>query len=137
MFLDRPIFGFGLGTFPTAYPPYQGFYSNIFVNEAHNDYAQLLVEMGLVGFAIVLWYLFLLFRAAWRKLKSGKLGVNGGLALAGSLGCAGILAHSFFDFNLQVAANAAWFYALAAMVAAPSVSEPRAKVSGKKREVRL
>jgi fumarate reductase subunit D len=63
--------------------------------------------------------------------------VNGGLALAGLLGCVGILVHSFFDFNLQVASNATWFYALAAIVAAPSVSEPRAKVSNKKREVRL
>jgi O-antigen ligase len=137
MFTDRPLFGFGLGTFPTAYPPYQSFYTNIFVNEAHNDYAQLLVEMGLAGFGVMVWFLVLLFRAAWRKLKSGKLGVNGGLALAGSVGCVGILVHSFFDFNLQVASNAAWFYALAAMVAAPSVSEPRAKVSSRRREVRL
>jgi len=137
MFADRPLFGFGLGTFPTAYPPYQSFYTNIFVNEAHNDYAQLLVEMGLAGFGVMVWFLVLVFRSAWRKLKSGKLGVNGGLALAGSLGCVGILVHSFFDFNLQVASNAAWFYVLATMVAAPSVSEPRAKVSSKKREVRL
>jgi O-antigen ligase len=137
MFKDRPIFGFGLGTFPTAYPPYQGFFSNIFVNEAHNDYAQLLVETGLVGFAIAVWYVVLLFQAAWRKLKSGKLGVNGGLALAASLGCVGILVHSFFDFNLQVASNAAWFFVLASLVAAPSVIEPRAKVVSKSREVRL
>jgi len=137
MFKDRPIFGFGLGTFPSAYPPYQGFFSNIFVNEAHNDYAQLLVETGLVGLAIAVWYVVLLFQAAWRKLKSGKLGVNGGLALAASLGCVGILVHSFFDFNLQVASNAAWFYVLASLVAAPSVTEPRAKVVSKSREVRL
>jgi O-antigen ligase len=137
MFEDHPLLGFGLGTFPTQYPPYQSFYSNIFVNEAHDDYMQLLVEMGLAGFGVMVWFLMLLFRSAWRKLKGGKLGVNGGLALAGSLGCVGILVHSFFDFNLQVASNAAWFYALAAMVAAPSVSEPRARVSGRKREVRL
>ena len=138
MLADRPVFGFGLGTFPTAYPPYQSFYSNIFVNEAHDDYMQLLVEMGLAGFGVMVWFLVLLARAAWRKLKSGKLGVNGGLALAGSLGVVGILVHSFFDFNLQVASNAAWFYALAAMVASPSVSEPRAKVSSsRKRDVRL
>ena len=137
MFKDRPIFGFGLGTFPTAYPPYQGFFSNIFVNEAHDDYAQLLVETGLVGFAIAGWYLVILFQSAWKKLKSGKLGVNGGLALAASLGCLGILVHSFFDFNLQVASNAAWFYVLASLVAAPSVIEPRAKVVSKSREVRL
>ncbi len=138
MFQDRPIFGWGLGTFPTAYPPYQGFFSNIFVNEAHDDYAQLLVEMGLLGFLTMLWFLARLFQAAWRKLRSGKLGVNGGLALAGTLGCVGILVHSFFDFNLQVASNAAWFYVLATLVAAPSVSEPRAKVmSSSRRDVRL
>src|SRR6266851_2164980 len=64
MFADRPLFGFGLGTFPTAYPPYQSFYSNIFVNEAHNDYMQLLVEMGLGGFGVMVWLLVLLFRSA-------------------------------------------------------------------------
>jgi len=80
------------------------------VNEAHNDYAQLLVEMGLAGF----WSDGLVsgvgVRSAWRKLKSGKLGVNGGLALAGVAGCVGFWYNSFFDFNLQVASNAAWFY---------------------------
>ncbi len=138
MLKDRPLFGWGLGTFPTAYPPYQSFYSNIFVNEAHNDYMQFLVEMGLPGLAVMVWFVVVLFRGAWRKLKGGKLGVNGCLALAGWLGCVGILVHSFFDFNLQVAANAAWFYTLAAMVTAPAVSEPKARVmSGSRREVRL
>ena len=136
MMQERPILGFGLGTFPTAYPPFQSFYSNGFVNEAHNDYAQLLVEMGLLGGLALAWFLFALFRAAWSKLRSGKLGVNGGVALAGILGCIGILAHSFFDFNLQVPANAAWFYVLAVLVVAPSVSEPRVR-SGGSRGVRL
>jgi O-antigen ligase len=135
MFTARPVFGWGLGTFPTAYPPFQSFFSNIFVNEAHNDYAQLLVEMGALGFLTMLWFLVLLFRGAWRKLRGGKLGINGGAALAGALGCTGILVHSFFDFNLQIPANAVWFYVLATLVAAPSVSEPRARVSA--RDVRL
>ena len=135
MFRERPVLGWGLGTFPTAYPPFQSFFSNGFVNEAHNDYAQLLVEMGGLGFLVLLWFLFLLFRAGWQKLRSGKLGMNGGVALAGILGCIGILVHSFFDFNLQVPSNAAWFYVLAILVGAPSVSEPRFR--GSSREVRL
>ena len=135
MFQERPVLGWGLGTFPTAYPPFQSFFSNGFVNEAHNDYAQLLVEMGGLGFLVLLWFLFLLFRAGWQKLRSEKLGMNGGVALAGILGCIGILVHSFFDFNLQVPSNAAWFYVLAILVAAPSVSEPRFR--GSSREVRL
>jgi len=135
MFRERPVLGWGLGTFPTAYPPFQSFFSNSFVNEAHNDYAQLLVEMGGLGFLVLLWFLFLLFRAAWQKLRSGKLGINGGVALAAILGCVGILVHSFFDFNLQIPANAAWFYVLAILAVAPSVSEPRFR--GSSRGVRL
>jgi O-antigen ligase len=135
MLRERPVLGWGLGTFPTAYPPFQSFFSNIFVNEAHNDYAQLLVEMGILGFLTMVWFLVLVFRGAWRKLRSGKLGVNGAAALAGALGCVGILVHSFFDFNLQIPANAAWFYILATVVAAPSVSEPRFRSPG--RDVRL
>ena len=136
MIRERPILGFGLGTFPTAYPPFQSFFSNGFVNEAHNDYVQLLVEMGGAGGLVLVWFLFMLFRAAWSKLRGGKMGVNGGAALAASLGCIGMLVHSFFDFNLQVPANAAWFYVLAVLVAAPSVSEPRFRSSGR-RGVRL
>jgi len=135
MWLQRPVLGWGLGAFPTAYPPFQSFFANIFVNQAHNDYAQLLVEMGVLGFLTMLWFLALLFRAAWRKLRSGKLGVNGGAALAGVLGCVGILVHSFFDFNLQIPSNAAWFYILAILTAAPSVSEPRFRSSS--HDVRL
>ena len=136
MWGQRPLLGWGLGTFPTAYPPFQSFFTNIFVNEAHNDYAQLLVEMGALGFLVMLWFVGLLFRGAWRKLRDGKLGVNGGAALAGALGCVGILVHSFFDFNLQIPANAAWFYVLATVAVAPGVSEPRVR-SGGSREVRL
>ena len=49
MFAKRPLYGWGLGTFPTVYPRYRSFHTNLFVNEAHNDYAQLLVETGLLS----------------------------------------------------------------------------------------
>ena len=50
MFLKKPVLGWGLGTFPVVYPQFRTFYTNSFVNEAHNDYLQLLTEMGLLGF---------------------------------------------------------------------------------------
>ena len=49
MFLKKPVLGWGLGTFPVVYPQFRTFYTNFFINEAHNDYLQLLVEMGLLG----------------------------------------------------------------------------------------
>ena len=39
------------------------------------------------------------------------------LSLAALLGCTGILVHSFVDFNLQIPANAAFFYVLCALAA--------------------
>ena len=51
MFARKPVLGWGLGVFPDVYPQFRSFHTNFFINEAHNDYLQLLVEMGGLGFA--------------------------------------------------------------------------------------
>jgi len=58
MFAARPITGWGLGVFPTVYPQFRSFPTNFFINEAHNDYLQLLVETGAMGFLVLLWFLW-------------------------------------------------------------------------------
>lgn len=118
MFAEKPLLGWGLGTFPVAYPQFRSFYTDKFTNHAHNDHLQFLVETGLLGFATALWFVFCLYRAALRKLQGWDSNLNGAVALAALLGCTGILAHSFLDSNLQVPANAALFYTLAAIAAA-------------------
>ena len=118
MFSHRPVWGWGLGTFPTVYPSYRSFYTNLFVNEAHNDYAQLLVETGLLGFALMLWFLTRLYQYGLPTSRRWEFKWDGALSLAALLGCTGILVHSFVDFNLQIPANAAFFYVLCAL--APS-----------------
>lgn len=117
MFLQRPVLGWGLGTFPTVYPRYRSFYTNLFVNEAHNDYAQLLVETGLVGFGLMLWFLFSLYRRGLPKSRRWEFKWDGALSLAALLGCTGMLFHSLVDFNLQIPANATVFYVLCALAA--------------------
>ena len=42
MWMARPLMGWGLGNFPEVYPQYRSFYTNLFVNQAHNDYIQLM-----------------------------------------------------------------------------------------------
>jgi O-antigen ligase len=119
MFRHKPVLGFGLGTFPVVYPRYRSFYTNFFVNEAHNDYAQLLVETGVLGFGIMIWFLIVLYRRARSKIADWTSNVSSATTLACALGAIGILVHSFFDFNLQIPANAALFYVLCSIVAAP------------------
>ena len=123
MFLHRPLLGWGLGTFPTVYPSYRTFYTNLFVNEAHNDYAQLLVETGLLGFALMLWFLIALYRHGWPTSRRWEFQWDRAVSLAAFLGCTGILLHSFVDFNLQIPANAAMFYVLCALAASELSSE--------------
>jgi O-antigen ligase len=121
MFAQKPVSGWGLGVFGEIYPQFSSFSSNLPVGMAHNDYLQLLVEMGTLGFATVLWFLLTLFRSARKKLKHWPPDANTAVTLAAVLGISGILVHSFVDFNLQIPANAALFYTLCAVAA----MEPR------------
>jgi O-antigen ligase len=73
---------------------------------------QLLVEMGALGFGLVLWFLLTLFRSVRAKLKHLPPDTNTALTLAAMLGIAGILVHSCVDFNLEIPANAVLFYVL-------------------------
>jgi O-antigen ligase len=119
MFRKRPVLGWGLGTFPVVYPQFRSFYTTFFVNEAHNDYLQLLSEMGLLGLSTMVWFLIVLYRHAVMKMSNWTSDVSGAVTLACTLGITGIMVHSLLDFNLQVPANAALYYVLCTIAAAP------------------
>ncbi len=123
MLIKRPFLGWGLGTFPVVYPEFRSFYTTFFVNHAHNDYLQLLVETGLAGFSIAVWFLVMTFRKAAGKLENWTETATGVMTVTALLGCVGILVHSFLDFNLQIPANAALFYVVCAMAAASPLQE--------------
>jgi O-antigen ligase len=132
MFLKKPVLGWGLGTFPVVYPQFRTFYTNFFVNEAHNDYLQLLVEMGLLGFATMVWFVVTLYARCLQKIKDWADDISGAVTLACMLGLSGILVHSAIDFNLQIPANAALFYVMCTIAA----SEPFVQPARKRRAVR-
>jgi O-antigen ligase len=121
MFPHRPFLGWGLGTFEYVYPQFRSLYTSYHIDEAHNDYLQLLIELGAAGFITMIWFLSLVFRIGSKKLKNWPQDSNGAVALAALLGITGILVHSLVDFNLQVPANAAMFYVYCVIAA----MEPR------------
>jgi O-antigen ligase len=121
MISANPISGVGLGAYETAYPRYSAedvanrtgeSYS---VDRAHNDYLQALADCGVVGGAIVLWFIASLFQAVRRGAKSGDPLLRA-FALGGGAGLFGLLTHSLFDFNLQLPSNALLFLLLAGIV---------------------
>ena len=115
MFWQKPVLGWGLGTFTAVYPQFRSFYTDLFVNAAHNDYVQVLAETGLIGFASVVWFIVEVYRAGLRNAEAWNRDWSRALGLAALVGCTGLLVHSFFDFNLQIPANACMFYFLCAV----------------------
>lgn len=125
MFAAHPLLGSGFGSFATAFPRYRVFYDGFLVNHAHDDYLELLLETGLIGFGAAVWFIVVLYREGLRNLHPAKLSPAALISAAALAGCTGILAHSFVDFNLHIPANAALFYVLCAIATAPLVTRNR------------
>ncbi len=112
----KPVLGWGLGTFPIVFPQFQSAQTDVFMNEAHDEYVQIAVEAGMAGLAVAIWFLVLLFRDGARVTPLWNSTPLAGLGTAAWLGCAGIVLHSFVDFNLHIPANAAMFAVLTGIV---------------------
>lgn len=108
-FRDHPLLGTGLGTFAQVFPQYQTFATDLQYEHAHNDYAEALAETGLAGGALIVLALFLGFRSASRNLDTHLTTSEGWIRTGATIGCCGLLVHSFVDFNLHIPANALWF----------------------------
>lgn len=116
MVQERPWTGWGLGTFPVVYPKFRSFATDLYVNEAHNDLVQLLVETGTLGFAAGLSLLVMVFLRGLKQLRGVVFASWRKIAICASLvGVLGLSVHSLFDFNLQIPANALLFYVLCAV----------------------
>lgn len=129
MLRDHPVAGIGLGNFEAIYPQYQSFPTDLVVDYAHNDFAEVIAETGLIGAALIIWALVIFFRLAFRnlgeRLKNESKSGSSWIQLGAAVGCCGLLVHSFFDFNLHIPANAAWFAVLAAIATTTVTAQPR------------
>jgi O-antigen ligase len=103
---DFPLSGVGLGTFRNIYPLYKTLTVQVPVFYAHSDFLQLISETGLIGAGLAVWFLVIFFRDIYLVWLARHNPFVKGIALGGLAGILAILLHSFFDFNLQIPANA-------------------------------
>ncbi len=114
MFAAHPILGIGLGGYWIGITAYHDASGLMTPQEAHNDYLELLSSGGLVGFALGLWFIVVVIRAAHKNLFADT-GFMGAVRFGAVLGIAGVAAHSLVDFGLHMIANAVVFLALIMM----------------------
>src|SRR5215212_990295 len=110
----HPYVGAGLGAFGVIYTRYDTRNGLYRLEQAHNDYLQVLSDGGIIGAVLALSFVVLLFYKAISRAQS-RDDFRRGVALAALSGCFAVLVHSFFDFTLHTTSNALLFLALAAL----------------------
>ncbi len=121
---DYPILGAGLDAFGVAFTRYDTWNGTSRVEQAHNDYLQILADAGILGFACVAAFIFLLFRQSLRIITKTSDNFRRNVAVGALAGCFGILIHSFFDFPLRTPANG-YFFLIFATLATASINYPK------------
>ena len=119
MIIEQPL-GIGLRNYETVFPLYnQSLITDKSVTYAHNDYLQLLVETGWLGFfALTGGFFAFLGKSVMqiRKINVQKEPLRYFLACGAFSGLVSIAFHGFFDFNLQIPANCVYFVTLLAIL---------------------
>ena len=119
LFLAYPVSGSGLGTLVAVYPRFETLYDERVVDHLHNDYVELIAEMGAIGGFCGLAFLWILVRHARSAFEAEQghfsRAVHGGAVT----GIAGLLLHSLVDFNLHIPSNAILFLLLCALATSP------------------
>jgi O-antigen ligase len=110
-------FGAGLGAFGVAYTPFDSMSGLARVEQAHNDYLQVLADAGIVGLIIGALFVFWLFRQGIRNSKTDNT-FRRGVVVGALAGCFAIFVHSIFDFVLHTTAISVLFLTLVSLVVA-------------------
>jgi len=129
---DFMPFGSGLGSFRSVYPLYERpqQVTPEYVVHAHNDYAELALELGLPGILLILLFLAWWAAAVWRAWRTAE---SGPFARAAAIASAAVLVHSIVDFPLRTAAIAACFGMCLALLADSRAAPPEEKKALRKR----
>ena len=116
IFRDNPLLGAGLDAFGMAFPRYDTWNGLFRVEQAHNDYLQMLADGGIAAFACIAVFIFLLFRRGLNVIRRSSSPGRRTVAVGALAGCFGVLVHSFFDFPLRTPSNSYFFLLLTAFV---------------------
>ncbi len=111
---ENPLIGTGLGSFGVVYTRYDSRNGLYRLEQAHNDYLQVLSDGGIIGAGLALFFVVVLFRVGFLRRESHDQ-FRRGVAIGALAGCFAVLVHSFFDFTLHTTANALLFLTLAAL----------------------
>ncbi len=105
MWRTNPFSGVGLGLFHIHFPEFASEQlrsiwpqANFIINDAHNEYIQILSETGIVGFSVFIWTLFSFFYFTARHIKRNPKNY---LSVGIFIGCAALLFQNIFSVDMR------------------------------------
>jgi O-antigen ligase len=111
MIKANPIAGVGFGAYRVGITRYHDASGAMTPQQAHNDYLELAAAGGIIGCALVAWFLVVFLRKVRWSLRSPDAFYR--TACLGALtGLFGVVVHSFVDFGLHITINTLVFMAL-------------------------
>jgi O-antigen ligase len=123
MVAQKPWFGYGGGSYYTAFPPFKSgdmLLHLLYFDHAHNDYAEIAADVGLVGSLLLAAVALSTAVRVWGLATLRNTSVTRAAAYGVWMALCCVAIHSWVDFNLQIPANALTFTAILALAwAAP------------------
>ena len=112
---DFPLFGTGGGSFYTAFTRYRPPEIAGYYDHAHNDYAEIASNSGLLGGALLALLTLSSFVMAVKIMIKRRSSLVRGIAFGAMMSIVALAIHSSVDFNLQIPANALTFVIILAL----------------------
>ena len=135
MFTDFPLFGTGLGTFAHLYPKYKTVLSQATVMYPENDFLHVVIETGLVGSGLLVWFFVAFFRSLWVRWRDPDKWldrINPKVMVGLVAAMVAVLIHGFGDFNLHIPATALHFVLVMALAVTVKARKDQAERAGVK-----
>lgn len=101
---ENPVVGVGFGAYPAAITKYDESTGQFSLQQAHNDYLELLANGGIIAFFLALIFFGIAIKRMSKQFSIGN-SLRQGSCLGAALGLSGILLHSVVDFGLHTTIN--------------------------------
>ncbi len=113
----NPIAGTGFGAYAVSITPYDKFTGRFALEQAHNDYLELLAAGGIIAFLLMLIFIVILSKRV-REQMTETTGLRQASCLGAATGIFGVLLHSTVEFGLHIIINSLIFTILVVIIAA-------------------
>lgn len=117
MIESEPLLGVGFGGYATAIPKFDASGGKYRLQQAHNEYLEIMANGGIIGFALFALFGVIVVHRILKNLRSSDL-LRRASCFGAAIGIFGVLIHSFVDFGLHIPVNAFIFVVLVVIATA-------------------